>query len=142
MKPVGRVCLTKSRSILAGILAGALLAGLAAPSRAEQRVGTRLLIQESYVAGYRYHDARKVWKDLHIGDRLDLVREPGNPFDPNAVRVDWQGYRLGYVPRLDNEGVSRQLDLGAPLEARIVRLKKSRSPRQRIWMEIYTGVSG
>lgn len=118
-----------------------LLATLPAVVAAEPHITTRLLIQESYVAGYRYHDGKKVWKDLRVGDALDLVREPDNPFDPNAVRVDWQGHQLGYVPRLDNEGVSRQLDLGAPLQARIARLKKSRSPRQRIWMEVYTGVS-
>lgn len=97
----------------------------------------RILVQENYVAGYRYHDARKVWKHLAIGDTLDLVREPENPHDAQAVRVDWQGYVLGYVPRVDNQGVSRQLDLGVPLEGRILRLKKSRSPRQRIWMAIY-----
>ncbi|MBS4096766.1 MAG: HIRAN domain-containing protein [Sulfuricella sp.] len=122
---------------LAAIL---LLASLGLPAAAEPQVVARLLVQESPVAGYRYHDGKKVWKDLRVGDRLDLVREPDNPFDPRAVRVDWQGHVLGYVPRLDNEGVSRQLDLGAPLEARIVRLKKSRSPRQRILLEITTGV--
>ncbi len=118
-----------------------LLAALASAARAEPHITSHLVIQESYVAGYRYHEGKKVWKDLRIGDPLDLVREPDNPFDSNAVRVDWQGHKLGYVPRLDNDGVSRQLDLGAPLQARIARLKKSRSPRQRIWMEIYTGVS-
>ncbi len=104
------------------------------------RTTVRLQVQESYVAGYRYHEGKKVWKDLSVGDALELIREPDNPYDSRAVRVDWRGHKLGYVPRLDNEGVSRQLDFGVPLQARIQRLKKSRSPRQRIIMEIYLGV--
>lgn len=29
----------------------------------------------------------------------DLVREPDNPHDPNAIMVLYQGKKLGYVPR-------------------------------------------
>lgn len=118
-----------------------LFANLCLPVLADTpRTTVRLQVQESYVAGYRYHEGKKVWKDLSVGDALELVREPDNPYDPRAVRVDWRGHKLGYVPRLDNEGVSRQLDFGVPLKARIQHLKKSRSPRRRIIMEIYLGV--
>lgn len=35
---------------------------------------------------------------LRSGDRLDLVAEPGNTFDPKAVAIYSRGHHLGYVP--------------------------------------------
>jgi hypothetical protein len=68
---------------------------------------------------------------------LTLVREADNPYDARAVRVEWQGRKLGYVPKKENEAVARQLDRGNPLEARIVQLRKHRDPWKRIEFEIF-----
>ena len=100
-------------------------------------ISARLLVQESPVAGFQFHEGKRVWEDLRVGDRLALIREPENSHDTRAVRVEWQGHMLGYVPRADNEDVARQLDRGAKLEARISRLKKSRNPWQRVLFEVY-----
>ena len=69
---------------------------------------------------------------MSAGDRLEMVREPGNPHDPNAVRVEWRGRMLGYLPRMDNAAVARQLDRGAALQARIARLKENRNRSLRL----------
>ena len=103
----------------------------------EAAVSARLLVQESSLAGFQFHQGKRLWVELRVGDRLDLIREPDNPYDARAVRVEWQGRKLGYVPRADNEAVARQLDRGARLEARIARLKQSRNPWQRVLFEVY-----
>jgi hypothetical protein len=94
-------------------------------------------VQNSPVAGFQFHEGKQLWKELKVGDALALVREPDNPHDPRAVRVDWNGHVLGYVPRAENEAVARQLDRGNRLEARIVRLNKSRDPWKRIEFEVF-----
>lgn len=99
--------------------------------------GTRILVQNSPLAGFQFHEGKQLWKELKVGDALALVREPDNPHDPRAVRVDWNGHVLGYVPRAENEAVARQLDRGNRLEARIVRLNKSRDPWKRIEFEVF-----
>jgi HIRAN domain len=99
--------------------------------------GTRILVQNSPLAGFQFHEGKQLWKALKVGDALTLVREPDNPHDPRAVRVDWNGHVLGYVPRAENEAVARQLDRGNRLEARIVRLNKSRDPWKRIEFEVF-----
>lgn len=111
-----------------------LLAGAAS---ADQTLSARILLQVSPLAGFQYHQARAVWDDMRVGDRVALVREPDNPHDPRAVRVEWQGRMIGYVPRAENEAVARQLDEGNRLEARITRLLKHRDPWKRIELEIY-----
>jgi hypothetical protein len=39
-----------------------------------------------------------------------LVREPSNPYDPNAVRVEADGRPLGYVPKEDGPSLHAVLD--------------------------------
>jgi hypothetical protein len=92
----------------------------------------RVFIQESSLAGFQYHHGERLWPWLHAGQPLTLAREPGNPHDRRAVRVDWRGRKLGYLPRTENAAVSQMLDRGTPLTARILRLRESRSPWGRV----------
>ena len=118
---------------LAAILAAAaLLASL--PVQAQQ---VRMLVQSSPLAGFRYHEAPQVFSELRTGDRLDLVREPDNPHDANAVRVEWNGRNLGYVPRRENPALAWAMDGGEPVTARISALREHRNPRQRIRFEVF-----
>jgi hypothetical protein len=49
----------------------------------------------SSVAGWYLHQATAL-----PGEYVGLVREPGNPYDANAIAVyNTQGQRIGYVPR-------------------------------------------
>ena len=97
----------------------------------------RILVQSSPIAGFQFHEGRQLWDQLKIGDPLTLVREPDNSHDARAVRVEWKGHMLGYVPRAENDAVARQLDRGNRLEARIVRLTKHRDPWKRIEFEVF-----
>ena len=97
----------------------------------------RILVQSSPLAGFRYHEAAAVWQELAVGDQLDLVREPANQYDPNAVRVEWRGRKLGYVPRADNAGLAWAMDRGEPVSARISALREHRNPRLRIEFEVF-----
>jgi HIRAN domain-containing protein len=91
-----------------------------------------IMVQHSALAGFRYYEAPSVWEDMKVGDPLALVRERDNPHDSHAVRVEWHGHMLGYVPRGQNAHLARQLDHGAPVVARITRLRKSRNGRNRV----------
>ena len=56
--------------------------------------------------------------------------------DANAIRIEWQGQMLGYVPRKDNSDLARQMDLGARPEGRITALSKAANGRHQISYEI------
>lgn len=106
-------------------------------SAAEPTVNAKILLQNSPLAGFRYYEGKRLWSEMKVGDALQLVREPDNSHDTKAVRVEWQGHKLGYVPRTDNEALARFMDRGSKAEARITRLKKSRNPWQRMEFEVY-----
>lgn len=104
---------------------------------AEPRVEARILIQSSPLAGFQFYSGKVVWSEMKVGDPLTLVREPDNPYDPNAVRVEWRGEKLGYVPRADNADLARHMDRGTKVEARISRLTQDRNPWRRIRFDVY-----
>lgn len=120
----------------------AVLALLALPGAGPraQEAQVRLLVQASPLAGSQFHDLEALRPRLRVGDPLTLVREPENPHDPRAVRVEWQGHKLGYVPRKENRSVAAALDRGDVLRARIARLREDPDPWRRlefeIWMEL------
>ncbi len=115
----------------------ALLLALAPACAAEARI----IVQQSPLAGFQYYDGKVLWDGMRVGDALALVREPQNPHDANAVRVEWKGQPLGYVPRRDNRDVARQIDRGVPVQARIIQLKEARNPWQRVEFEVYVDLA-
>jgi hypothetical protein len=97
----------------------------------------RLLIQSSPLAGSQYYQASEVWLKMQVGDRLELIREPDNRHDRNAIRVEWRGHKLGYVPRAENRSVATALDQGDRLVARISRLTEHPNPWRRVEFEVF-----
>ena len=113
----------------------ALMLVLAAPASADETVAY-MIVRNSPLAGFRYNDGRLVWDEMRVGDALGLVREPGNPFDVSAIRLEWNGRKIGYVPRQENGALARVLDAGTVIEARIIELAKRRNGRYLISYDI------
>ena len=113
------------------------LLAVAAFTAHAQTASVRLVVQSSPLAGFRYAEAAEVWPYLATGDALDLVREPENPHDANAVRVEWRGRKLGYVPRAENAALAWAMDRGEALRARVSRLAGHANSRRRIEFEVY-----
>ncbi len=116
----------------------ALLGGFALPALTQANPATKpwKTLQISPIAGFQYHQGEVLWPQLATGQSVTLIREPGNRFDQRAVRIDWQGEKLGYIPARDNAAVSQLLDRGEKLSALIVGLKKSDNPWERIAVEV------
>ena len=74
------------------------------------------------LAGVTIDDAQENIKKFGCRDigSFALVREPDNPHDPNAVRVELTGLYLGYVPRYIAKDLAPQMDAGRNLIALFV----------------------
>ncbi len=114
-------------------LAGLLLAWA---NLAHAQTAAHILLQDSPLAGFQYHAGKTHWPQMQVGDALTLIREPNNVHDARAVRVEWQGHKIGYVPRRENTDVARFMDGGEILVARISRLAEVRDPWSRVRFEI------
>jgi hypothetical protein len=64
--------------------------------RQEQSSGE---ILNTFLAYKLDHAAEKMALGLAIGDPLNLLHEPDNQWDPNAVKVFWREQWIGYLPK-------------------------------------------
>jgi len=124
--------LARVPAIAFAIIAGFCL--VCGPARADE---IRILVQRSPLAGSQYYALSSAWREIRVGDRLALVREADNRHDANAIRVEWNGRQLGYVPRAENRALAAAIDRGDRVEARVVRLTRHRNPWQRVEFEVY-----
>ncbi len=106
-------------------------------SIAARAESVKLLVQSSPLAGFQYHAGAALWERLQVGDVLALIREPENPHDARAVRVEWRGVMLGYLPRVENAAVAAAMDRGEPVVGRIAALVPHRNPWRRVRIEVF-----
>ncbi len=97
----------------------------------------KVLVQSSPLAGFQFYAGRDLWDEMKAGDALVLAREPENAHDAHAVRVEWRGRKLGYLPRAENRAVASEMDRGGKVTARIARLNRHLDPWKRIHVEVY-----
>lgn len=124
----------RAQALAVLLVALALAAAIAAHAQGSE---VRMLVQSSLLAGFQYYQGGQLWDEIKVGDPLTLTREPANPHDSNAVRVDWRGHQLGYVPRRENQAVARHMDGGGKVEARVSKLRQHPNPWQRIEFEVF-----
>jgi HIRAN domain len=81
----------------------------------------------SWIAGLRYRgpDGTKRGKyclGLREGDRLDLVPEPENEHDRNAIAIKHNGRHLGYVP-MRHQWVAEAIAEGDRLSCAVTKME-------------------
>ena len=96
-----------------------------------------ILIQTSSIAGFQFYDGEHIWNRLSIGNVLQLIQEPDNPYDENAVEIYWRNFKLGYLPRVENTAVAQMMDQEQEMTARISSKKESFNPWERLAIEVW-----
>ncbi|MBK9626049.1 MAG: HIRAN domain-containing protein [Rhodocyclaceae bacterium] len=100
----------------------------------------RLLVQSSPLAGFRYYAAEARWQEMKEAQALTLIREPENVHDKNAIRVEWRGEKLGYLPRRENKTVAAAMDAGDKIDAKIAKLREHPDPWQRVLIDVFVAL--
>jgi len=78
------------------------------------------------LAGVTFQDAQKNIKRFGKSGHApyELVREPGNINDPNAVRVEFSGNFIGYLPRMEAAVIAPLMDQGRRFFAQFLMLNR------------------
>lgn len=125
------------KSLFKALSALSLITLTKKPAAATLPSTREIFLQTSPVAGFQFYDGDRQWDTLCPNDTLQLIPEPENPHDNQAVKVMWKGIQLGYVPRRDNTAISQMLSRRQLLVARIGELQESSDPWARVTMKIY-----
>ncbi|MBR4389516.1 MAG: HIRAN domain-containing protein [Prevotella sp.] len=99
---------------------------------------------DCHLAGRKFHDADEVWDKLKVGTVLRLEREIDNRYDPEAVAVVYDdkelddSFRIGYIPRKDNETIASILEMGWTdiFECRICKINPDAHPENQVHLTI------
>lgn len=97
-----------------------------------------VFLLETHVAGTTHIEGiDELEQYLEIGEKLEFFREPKNSTDSQAIVIKTgRGIKIGYVPRIDNEVVSRLMDAGKLIFGRI-EAKEYRGSWLKINIKIY-----
>jgi hypothetical protein len=80
---------------------------------------------ESLVVGIKFH--RGHVDGIAQGDGVELVREPENAYDPNAIQVKLRnGETLGYLTREFVAVLAKQMDVGSGFRAQVSRIVRDK----------------
>lgn len=81
-----------------------------------------IFLMDCHIAGTSHvEDISKLYPGLAIGQKLLLRRESSNEHDGLAIMVlTEENQKLGYIPRAQNEVISRLLDSGKMLFGKIM----------------------
>lgn len=95
-----------------GGISAAGVAPVPAPAHPVKTAPVELL--ECFIAGTQHHAFDALKRQMPLGMKLKIVREPHNPHDANAIAIHAFGQRIGYIPRQANRALSKRLDSGLP----------------------------
>jgi hypothetical protein len=85
------------------------------------------------IAGFTYYDGVLAFNELKIGTELRLVPDATNQYDPRAIAVYYNDYKLGFIPKSDNRIFYKLMKIGFDqFEVRVQRLAPDEDPEQQI----------
>ena len=100
----------------------------------EEEKTTALL--KCYIAGYAYYEGDRVINQLKPGLKLDLIREPENPYDSKAIAVYFQQHKLGFIPRVNNKVIATIMDQKTTVFAKILKIKPEENDWEKVKLEV------
>jgi len=105
----------------------------------ENKKAKKTHLMNCHIAGFGYWEGCEAFGLLKIGTQLELVREEDNKFDPYAVAIYYQDYKLGFIPRNSNHDISKYLDMGLGdiYEVRITRITPEVHPEDQVEVIVY-----
>lgn len=100
----------------------------------------RLVLDECHVAGLPYYAGPDLLPVMRPGDTVDVTAEPENPHDAFAVRIEYRGRQIGYVPRNRNRAVARLLEQRARVEGVITTVAADAAPWESVRVRLEVAV--
>ncbi len=94
-------------------------------------------LDDFYIAGAKYYQLPWVLDELKIGDDVVLKPQPDNKYDNNAIEIYYQDYKLGFVPRHNNQCLSKLLIAGVNIITKISVLKLYSEQYNQIKITLY-----
>ncbi len=90
------------------------------------------------IAGFTYNEGALVFNEIKIGKELNMVTEPENHYDKNAVALYFNDTKLGYIPRSCNRAIGKVLNAGCNIfKAVVQKIDPEAYPEDQVHVIVY-----
>lgn len=114
------------------------LYGLASLPAEMVRQYRKVYLLQCFVRGFQYYEGPALIDQINRSGLLELVREPDNPYDKNAIALHFNKRKIGFVPAESNEVLARLLDADLlPLQAEITHVEPKTAPWENVHIAVY-----
>ena len=76
------------------------------------------------------------WQSIEDGAILEVERDIENPYDGCAVKVNYHNRQIAWIPKPDNQELSRALDHGEVVDCVVTRIFGTPIDRPHIEVEL------
>lgn len=104
---------------------------------------------EFYIAGVQFHKAKEVINNLNMNGLIELIPEPTNEYDSNAIAIKYHqspfesdnptGTMLGYVPRRLSAEITAFIEINGlnNVCCDFIEINKDKKPWEQLKVRIY-----
>ncbi|MEZ4838839.1 HIRAN domain-containing protein [Flavobacterium sp.] len=98
----------------------------------------KVYLLQCFVRGFQYYNGPKIIEEINKSGLLEMVREPKNKYDKNAIALHFNHQKIGFIPRESNEMIATLIDTGLlNLQAEITHIEKRAMDWEKIHVAIY-----
>ena len=97
------------------------------PKSKPKHEGDQYIRKRMFIAGSSYCD-KTVLESLEVGTYFDLEAEPDNPYDKDAVKLTYNGQKIGYIAKQDHLAFVTCLKLKRNIYGVITAIKTDEHP--------------
>lgn len=97
----------------------------------------KVYLLQCFVRGFRYYNGPKIISEINKSGLLELVREPENKYDNNAIALYFNNQKIGFIPMESNEILSVLIDADLlKVQAEITHIE----PQAADWEKIHVAI--
>ncbi len=113
-------------------------AGVAALPKNWIKQYQKYYLLQCFVRGFKYYEGPKMLQQMKAGDMLELVREPENEYDNNAIALHFNKRKIGFIPAEENHLLSKLLDIKAvDFQAEITHLQPDAATWENVSVALF-----
>jgi len=98
----------------------------------------KIYLLQCFVRGFRFYDGPKLIRQINESGLLELVREPDNPYDKNAIALHFNKCKIGFLPAESNAVLARIMDADLlPLQGEVTHVEPKAASWENVHVAIY-----
>ena len=98
----------------------------------------KIYVLQCFVRGFKYYEGPKLLNIMTNGSSLQLVREPNNKYDEDAIKLVYNNKKIGYIPAEENSLLSKIIDANLlELVAEISHVEPNAATWENVHIAIY-----